>query len=223
MPVASNIDPKWNRRYAEGDTPWDMGFPSRELVRLLDEGLVSGMTALELGCGTGTNSLFLASRGFLVRAVDGADLAIEMARQRAPSNGFKVNEYGTHDSVSKGAADQPFQIEYLVADVCALPYWGMTFDFLFDRGCFHCVRQSNLAGYLQSVVSATHEGSRFLLLTGNANEQREGGPPRIHEHELRSEFESLFTIDDLHPFRFDDPDGPTGPLGWSCLMTRRPV
>jgi SAM-dependent methyltransferase len=200
------IDPKWNRRYAEQDTPWNMGFPSRELTRVLDAGLISGKSVFEFGCGIGTNAILLATRGYAVTAVDGASLAIEQAR----------NHTNLRD----------LDIEFFEADVCTLANHqeilaGRTFDVVFDRGCFHCVRSVNAAGYLESLKLVTHAGSRFLLLTGNANEQREGGPPRLHEQELRSDFESLFVIDEMRPFRFDDPDGPTGPLGWCCLMTRR--
>ena len=197
----TSIDPKWNRRYHERDTPWDMGIPSRELTRVLKSGVIGGKSALELGCGTGTNAVFLAEQGFEVTAVDGAALGIERAKELATQHGARVN--------------------WIEADVCNLPDLGTTFDFLFDRGCFHCVRLVNAEGYLHSLRNCTHPGSQMLVLTGNANETREGGPPRLHEHELRADFEPLFEINDLHPFRFDDPDGPTGPLGWSCLMTRR--
>lgn len=195
------VDPKWNRRYQEGDTPWDMRIPSRELSRVLDSGLIHGRTALEMGCGTGTNAVYLTEQGFQVTAIDGSPLAIEQAQQLAER--------------------RQVHVEWIIGDVCDLPDMGQTFDFLFDRGCYHCVRLVNVSGYLESLRKCTHPGSQFLVLTGNANETREGGPPRMHEHELRAELESLFEINDLHPFRFDDPDGPTGPLGWSCLMTRR--
>lgn len=197
---STGIDPKWNRRYEAGDTPWDMRIPSRELTRVLDEGLIRGHTAFEMGCGTGTNAVFLAGQGLAVTAIDGAPLAIEQARQLA--------------------VERHVSVEWLLGDVCQLPDLGRTFDFVFDRGCYHCVRQVNLTGYLDSLRRVTHLGSQYLVLTGNAHETREGGPPRLHEHELRADFEPLFRIDDLQPFRFDDPDGPTGPLGWSCLLTR---
>ena len=201
IPASIGIDPKWNRRYEAGDTPWDMRIPSRELTRVLNAGLIRGRTAFEMGCGTGTNAVFLAEHGFTVTGVDGASLAIDQARQLA--------------------AERHVSMELFVGDVSQLPDIGKTFDFVFDRGCYHCVRQTNSAGYLKSLQSITHAGSQYFVLTGNANETREGGPPRLHEHELRADFEPLFQIDDLRPFRFDDPDGPTGPLGWACLMTRR--
>lgn len=200
LPGSSAIDPKWNRRYAAGDTPWDMRIPSRELTRVLQARLIHGRTALEMGCGTGTNAVFLAEQQFAVTAVDGAPLAITQARQLA--------------------AERQVHVEWILADVCQLPDLHRTFDFVFDRGCYHCVRQTPLNGYRETLQRVTQAGSQFLVLTGNANETREGGPPRLREQELRAEFEPQFRIDDLRPFRFDDPDGPTGPLGWSCLLTR---
>lgn len=201
MSALNFVDPKWNRRYQESDTPWDMGLPSRELTRVLDAGLIRGRTALELGCGTGTNAVFLAQRGFRVTAIDGAPLAINRARQLA--------------------AKHEVTVAWMEGDVCHLPDLGQTFDFVFDRGCFHCVRLANVAGYLDTLRKCTHPGSQMLVLTGNANETREGGPPRLQESELRFDLEPLFDVTELRPFRFDDPDGPTGPLGWSCLMTRK--
>lgn len=200
-PNPPGVDPKWNRRYAAGDTPWDMRIPSRELTRVLDAGLIRGHTVLELGCGTGTNAVFLAERGFSVVGIDGAPLAIEQAQKLATAH---------HVSV-----------EWIVGDVGGLfPLQG-TFDFVFDRGCFHCVRLANRDGYLSNLKRHTHPGSQYLVLTGNANEVREGGPPRLTEQELRSDLEPLFVINELRPFQFDDPDAATGPLGWSCLATRQ--
>ncbi len=201
IPDSTEIDPKWNRRYLAQDTPWDMRIPSRELTRVLNAGLIRGHTAFEMGCGTGTNAVFLAEHGFSVTAIDGAPLAIDQAR--------------------KLAAERHVSVEWFVGDVCQLPDLGLTFDFVFDRGCYHCVRQVNREGYLESLQRITHTGSQFLVLTGNTNETREGGPPRLHEQELRTDFAPLFQVDDLREFRFDDPDGPTGPLGWACLLTRK--
>ncbi len=201
MTALNFVDPKWNRRYHEADTPWNMGIPSRELTRVMNEGLIRGRSALELGCGTGTNAVFLAQQGWQVTAIDGAPLAIARARQLAEQHQVTVN--------------------WMEGDVCDLPELEMTFDFLFDRGCFHCVRLVNVSGYLETLRKCTHTGSQLLVLTGNSNETREGGPPRLSESELRFDLEPLFAVTDLRPFRFDDPDGPTGPLGWSCLLTRR--
>lgn len=47
--------------------------------------------ALELACGTGENAIFLASKGFIVDAIDISCIAIEIARQEAKARGLNIN------------------------------------------------------------------------------------------------------------------------------------
>lgn len=190
----------WNKRYAEGDTPWDSGLPSRELVRTLAEQRVLPCRTLELGCGTGTNAVYLASEGFDVTAVDISPLAIHRAQERARASGVNVR--------------------FILADLREFRP-ERPFDFVFDRGCYHSVREELLAEYLQLVQQATRAGSRFLVLTGNANEPREHGPPALREEEIRRELGELFEVEWIREMRFQDAGGADGPLGWSCWLRRK--
>jgi SAM-dependent methyltransferase len=200
MPARANTDRDWDARYRTGDTPWDSGLPSRELRRVLEErGLVPCRT-LELGCGSGTNAVFLAQRGFRVTAVDCSALALERARQQA--------------------ADADVSVEWIEGDVQHFGNGQEPFDFVFDRGCYHCCRRVDLRGYLATLRNVTRPGSLLLCLAGNANEQTEG-PPRVTEQQLRDELGGLFDVEFLREFRFQDPGGIDGPLGWSCLLIRR--
>ncbi len=86
-----------------------------------------------------------------------------------------------------------------------LPPPDEPFPFVFDRACFHCIRRdipTELQATLRN-VSAT--GTRYLVLTGNANEQRDHGPPSLTEDELRSELDELFDIEFVREFHFEDP------------------
>lgn len=191
---------EWNRRYGEQDTPWDSGIRSRELARVLDDGLVPPGRAVELGCGTGTNAVYLAQRGFEVTAIDVAGTALEAARQRARAAGVDVT--------------------FVEADLTGLAVDLGAFDFVFDRGCYHCVRRVNLDGFLEALRRLSRPGTRYLVLTGNANEQTDEGPPRLHEHEIREELGRLFRIEWIREIRFEDAGGKEGPLGWSCFLVR---
>jgi SAM-dependent methyltransferase len=197
----ARIDRDWQHKYQTGDTPWDSGRPSRELQCVLAERQITTGRALELGCGTGTNAVFLARRGFHVCAVDCAPLAMERARSKAVAASVSI-DWHEADVQHFGAGLEPF-------------------DFVFDRGCYHCCRRVDLAGYLSTLRNVTRAGSVYLSLSGNANEQTEQGPPRVTEQEIRTELGALFQIEQLRPFRFVDPGGVDGPLGWSCLMVRR--
>jgi methyl halide transferase len=196
----ANTDRDWNNRYIAGELPWDSGLPSRELQHVLAEAGILPCRALELGCGTGTNAVELARRGFDVTAVDCAPRAIEIAREKAAAAGVNVN--------------------WIVADVQNFGAGLAPFDFVFDRGCYHCCRRVDLAGYIATLRNVTRTGTRMLCLTGHIDESSDSGIPRVSEEELIREFGPLFHFDHCRPFRFQDAGGVDGPLGWSVLMTR---
>src|SRR5438094_177897 len=80
---------RWDERYQQKDTPWDTGQPSSELRLVVAEGSISPCRALELGCGTGTNAVWLAQQGFDVTALDVSPLAIARAQQRSDAVGVR--------------------------------------------------------------------------------------------------------------------------------------
>jgi ubiquinone/menaquinone biosynthesis C-methylase UbiE len=191
---------RWNERYQAGDTPWDTGHPSTELIRTIQEEGIQPSRALELGCGTGTNAIWLAQQGFDVTAVDLSPLAIEQARHKTAS--AKVN------------------VQLLQADAFNLPPMG-PFPFFFDRGCYHVVRRVDVDKFLASVQRVTQPGTIGLVLTGNAKEKHEPGPPVVSEQEIGQELGRLFEIVRLREFRFDEVVAQgIRFLGWSCLVRR---
>ncbi len=87
--MTEHID--WNDRYRDGDLPWDTGRPSSELQRVVGRHAIRPCRALEIGCGTGTNSVWLAQQGFEVTGFDMAPLAVERAEQLARAAGVKAH------------------------------------------------------------------------------------------------------------------------------------
>lgn len=196
---------RWDERYKKGDTPWETGQPSSELRRVLAEACIRPCRALELGCGTGASAVWLVQQGFDVTALDVSALAIDRARQRTNKAGVRV--------------------KFLVADVLNPPGELVSpFDFFFDRGCYHVVRRGDVTAYLDTLRLLTHPGTLGLVLTGNAREPHEPGPPVVTEEQMRAELGKLFDIVQLREFRFDqiDSDGSRF-LGWSCLLRRNAV
>jgi len=83
---------KWNERYA--DDEYQMGLaPSRFLTERIDLllSLCPGSKALDIACGEGRNSIFLARHGYQVTAVDISDRGIEKGRRRMESEGVTVD------------------------------------------------------------------------------------------------------------------------------------
>ena len=193
---------EWNERYRDGNLPWDTGQPSAELQRALSRNAIQPCRALEIGCGTGTNSVWLAQQGFEVTGFDLASLAVEQAQKRASAAGVKAH--------------------FVVADVLQLPDLGGPFAFFFDRGCYHAVRRGAPGQYAPAVARHLAAGARGLILAGNAREPHDPGPPVVTEEQIRDELGLAFQILDLHEFRFDETPGvPEQFLGWSCLVEKR--
>lgn len=197
--MAKDIDFKQN--YAEGNIPWDSGKPSEELLRVLNAGKLTGKTALEIGCGTGTNAIELARRGFEITAVDFVDEAIRIARSKA--------------------AKAEVKIDFRVADALNQDLGG-PYDVLFDRGVYHGLRMVDIAKFQNILKRVTRPGSWYLCLAGNSKETRiEKGPPVVTEQEIRAELGPLFDIVELREFRFSTNQPDFRPLAWSILMRRK--
>ena len=72
--------------------PWEIG-PREELVRLVENRRITPCRAIDLGCGTGSNAIFLAQHGFDVTGIDYAASAIEKAKRKADAAKVKVENY----------------------------------------------------------------------------------------------------------------------------------
>ena len=197
---------RWDSAYREGgNAPWDNGRPSSDLVKTVESGAVKPCTVVELGCGTGTNAIYLQRNGFDVTAIDIAPTAIALARKKALREGWLI--------------------DWGVADALNLPTIGRlpTADFIYDRGCYHGVRKTNAKEYVETVRKLSLPGTRLMILAGNANEKEQSGPPRVTEEQLRGDFGKDFDFEWLRETRFDDKNGePKGALAWSAMLVRKP-
>src|ERR1043165_9725574 len=67
-----------------------------------------GLSALEIGCGSGPICCFLAARGWAVRGIDVSPTALEMAQQNAAERGLRV--------------------QFDAADICRMPEQSDRYD-----------------------------------------------------------------------------------------------
>lgn len=77
----------WNARYAERERIWS-GRPNTALVDTVSP-LAAGR-ALDLGCGEGADSIWLAERGWKVTGVDVSTTAIERAQAEASARELSI-------------------------------------------------------------------------------------------------------------------------------------
>ncbi len=194
---------RWEAAYRGTAKPgWETGRPSSELVAAVESGELRPCRVIELGCGSGTNAIYLAKKGFQVTAIDIAPSALRLADEKAAREGVRV--------------------DWLLADVLRLPTLPPA-ELIYDRGCYHGVRRQSAAGYVEAVRRLTLPGSRLLLLAGNAEDTSPGGPPRVTQEQLQSDFGALFSRQWVRRTRFDQADGDAAGVGaWSALWVRKP-
>jgi len=83
---------KWNQRF-ESDDSYLGERPSPFLLREISRIclLAPGKRALDIACGEGRNSVFLAKNGFDVTALDISDVGLGKAARRAEQEGVVIN------------------------------------------------------------------------------------------------------------------------------------
>jgi SAM-dependent methyltransferase len=195
---------QWDVPYQTGDQAvWDIGHPSSELKRLVESGQLKPCRVVEIGCGSGNDAIYLASQGFDVTAIDIAPTALNIAERKSEKAGVRVR--------------------WLLADILNPPLLE-PFELVYDRGCYHEVRQHHAPQYVAAIKQLTHDGSKIVILAGNANKDtywRFEGPPRVKEQDIRNDFASGFQLLQLREFRFDPaPPEKQGALAWSILLKR---
>lgn len=122
--------------------PWETG-PREELVGLVGSGRIAPGRAIDLGCGTGSNAIFLAQHGFEVTGVDFAASAIKKAKRRAKAAGVRV--------------------QFVVDDLTNLRKVKGIFDFLVDYGALDDLSRTDRDLYVCNMLPLTRAGSRYLL------------------------------------------------------------
>lgn len=136
----------WDTTYKTGrfNLLWDHETPTPELVATIaTQGKVSGKKALDIGCGGGTEAIFLAQCGYQVIGVDMSEEALKIAENRAEALEVEVGW-------KKGNALE-------------LPVESDTIDFINDRGCFHIIPACDRPKYAKEVSRVLRSEGAVLL------------------------------------------------------------
>lgn len=80
----------WQERFERGDTPWDRGGPSPQLLAWVDSGRLAPCRIIVPGCGSGWEVAELARRGFGVTGIDLAPAACDRARSLLKAHGLRA-------------------------------------------------------------------------------------------------------------------------------------
>ena len=152
--------------YGLGFTPWD-GHAHATSLRELIEGTpdtpaLSPGAALDVGCGTGDSSIYLAQHGWHVTGVDFVPKALDKARTKAGAAGMAV--------------------DFVHADVTHLSQAGIAggFQLIVDNGCLHGMSDGDRDLYVQEITGAAAPGAaidrrRPTRWPGAVSRTRSGG------------------------------------------------
>ena len=130
--------------YRLGITPWERSKVPAPVVELAQRTEAPGR-ALDLGCGTGRDAVYLSGRGWSVTGVDAVPQAIDGARRRAGAAGAEV--------------------EWVLGDVTRLRTLGIGdgYSLVIDRGCFHGLSEEERERCAQEVTAVTAPAARLLM------------------------------------------------------------
>jgi len=190
----------WDASYTDGPAPWDIGRPQQAIARLVSQRTFAS-AVLDAGCGTGENTLLVASLGFSVLGVDVAETALAIARQKARDRGIEA--------------------EFAAADALHLDRLGRKFQTVLDCGLFHAFDGAERPEYVASLASVTERGGILYVLCFS-DAVPDTGPHPVSQQELRAAFPpaSGWNVAAIEPERIETRFHDNGAPAWLATIKR---
>jgi SAM-dependent methyltransferase len=178
---------------------WDTGVTPPEVVEAFARGEIPPGPTLDLGCGTGTNTIYIAQQGRQAIGIDFVPKAIAAAREKARQAGVAS------------------QTQFLVADVTDLAKLGLPLcAFAMDMGCFHSLNVEQQRRYAAGLAAQLLPGGRFMLYAADPRNEA-GYRFGVSVQQVQAVFAPRFDITRTEPGRFR-----TGTSTWYWMtLTRR--
>ena len=151
------------------DLPWSHKEPTLFLAEICRRRAPGA--ALDIGCGSGTDSLFLAQEGWDVTALDFMPMALEYTQQRANEAGVSVT------AVEADITDWEPPRQY---------------DLVLDHGLLHNMDPVRYDAYRACVLKTLAPGGEFILLHWHprypGQENGQMGPTRVDRDTIKACF-----------------------------------
>lgn len=170
--------PDWNNLYSNQNVetmPWYNENLDSDLEEELERRKISKGKILDLGTGPATQAIQLAKRGLQVTGSDVSKAAINRAR-----------ELYTHDKDK--------YISFIVDDILNSKIKDKSFDYVFDRGCFHVLPIKKRPAYIREINRILDNSGILFLKCFSIKEPRQEGPYKFSADEIRQSFENDFVI-----------------------------
>jgi cyclopropane fatty-acyl-phospholipid synthase-like methyltransferase len=166
---------------------WTKSEPPAELVELVEKEKIKPCKAIDIGCGEGFYSIYLASKGIDVMGIDLSEQAIEYA---------------------KGNTEQAkYNIRFMVMDVNSLHQLNETFDFVLEWSVMHHIMPPQRQNYIKDISKILNKGGKYLSVCFSEQSHEVVGSGEKYaispvgtklyyssQHELRELFDPYFRI-----------------------------
>lgn len=139
-------------------------YPDENLTKYVHKNIISGKKVLELGCGEGRNTIYMAQQGFNVDAIDISDKAIENA--------------------IKNANEQNVEINFQCKNVFDFYVEKNTYDFVYDSGLLHHLLPHRRIQYLDLIYEVLKPDSCFGLICFATGFEDIGGANELSDYEV---------------------------------------
>jgi 2-polyprenyl-3-methyl-5-hydroxy-6-metoxy-1,4-benzoquinol methylase len=155
-PTSSDFD----SAYENYNAPWVIGEPQPAIVELEKDGRIRG-SVLDIGCGAGEHTIYLARLGYQVLGVDASVPAIEYARANAKRQGVAAR-YEVADALNPG----PEQ-----------------YDTVLDSALFHIFDAADRKRYMDNLRAICKSGGAVHVLA--LSDEGPGFGPEVSESAIR--------------------------------------
>lgn len=186
--------------------PWEIGAPQPAMSALLTRHPPAS-PILDLGCGSGDLSIYLAQLGYQVLGIDFVETAIANARKKLGSLPPEVAK----------------RLDFQVADALQPSILQRQFRAVVDSGFFHLFDADQCDRLVDEVARILIPGGGYYLHEFSVEFPISNMPRQIHAEELQRRFspEKGWQIKEIQPVEFLSRVAPPVPA-ISALMQRLP-
>ena len=149
--------------------PWHHAEPNRFLDAII-AGRPQPGSALDMGCGSGVDSVHLARAGWTVTAIDFMQDALDMTRERATEAGVELEL--VHADLVEWETDRQF-------------------DLLLDSGLLHNLSRDNIPAYRKRIMAWLAQDGDYVLAHWESRSDADrllGGARRVTREQVQALF-----------------------------------
>ncbi len=211
--MADDLDGVYKRMPAAA-IPWNIETPPEALVELVSSRRITPCRAVDLGCGAGNNSIYLAQQGFDVTGVDISPTAITIAEENAKKKRVSCR--------------------FVTADVLGdLSGVGKGFQFAFDWELLHHIPPEKRGAYVRNVFMLLEPDGTYFSVTFSVEDKHFGGKGKVRttpigttlyfssENEIRQLLSPYFYVRRLRTITIRGKPSPH--LAICAISERRPA